>query len=67
MRATSKLIKVLTSIKAFIEPLPTDVLIWLAKSALDEVADRQTAPLRASKKDKETHPQFLHPSGRTLR
>lgn len=49
----------------FIRPLPTDLLVWLAKACLIEIDERLTKPQRVS-----TGPDVemrLHQSGRTLR
>jgi hypothetical protein len=56
----------LNSLESFIEPLPTERLIHLAKAALDEIAKReQDKRLGAEKPAKE--PRVFQQHGRTLR
>lgn len=61
-------VKKLESIQSFVEHLPTDRLIFLAKASLDEVAkrevDRQRAEARAHAKPA---PRVFQQQGRTLR
>jgi hypothetical protein len=54
------------SFKSFIQPLPTEHLVWLARMAMDEVQRRMLAPQRKSLTGPEPELR-LHHSGRTLR
>jgi len=66
MKAKRKYVKQLQSLQSFVEPLPTERLVWLAKIALDELSER-IAVQRPSNAGPDTEPRALHPSGRTLR
>jgi hypothetical protein len=58
----------LQSLESFIEPLPTERLIHLAKVALDEVARREeTKRLGPEKATSKPEPRVLQAHGRTLR
>lgn len=54
------------TMQSFIEPLPTDKLIWLARASIAEIQKRLTAPQRASNAGPDVEVR-LHPNGRTLR
>ena len=65
-RNRRKYVKVNQSMQSFLQPLPTDKLIWLAKAALDEVARRDDAE-RLNKKPAPAVPRQFQQNGRTLR
>lgn len=64
--AKRKYVKQLQSMQSYIEPLPTDRLIWLAKAALDEIALRTEQAERAAKLAAPKAREFQQ-HGRTLR
>ena len=57
----------LQSLESFIEPLPTERLIYLAKAALDEVARREESKRLGPEKSARPEPRALQAHGRTLR
>ncbi len=57
----------LQSLESFIEPLPTERLIYLAKAALDEVAKREQDRRLGAEKPAKAEPRVLQAHGRTLR
>jgi hypothetical protein len=57
----------LQSLESFIEPLPTERLIYLAKAALDEVARREESKRLGPEKAARPEPRVLQAHGRTLR
>lgn len=65
-RNRRKYVKINQSMQSFLQPLPTDKLIWLAKAALDEVALRDDLD-RLSKKPAPADPRQFQQNGRTLR
>jgi len=44
-----KYVRQMQTLSSFIEPMPTDRLIWLAKMALDEVTKRAQVAERSTK------------------
>jgi hypothetical protein len=66
MMPKRKYVLVRQSMQSFIEPLPTDKLIWLAKAALDEIALRTAAAERSAKLAAPKAREFQQ-HGRTLR
>jgi hypothetical protein len=65
-RNRRKYVKVNQSMQSFLQPLPTDKLIWLAKAALDEVALREDLD-RLNRKPTPAEPRALQLHGKTLR
>lgn len=64
--AKRKYVLIRQSMQSFIEPQPTERLIWLAKICLDEIALRTSAAELKAKQDAPKAREFQE-HGRTLR